>query len=104
MGANGSGEGGIFDLVVERDPELVHVTGYVGNRDDDPVAGITIHLLHEPGIDHVATVVTDAGGDWEADLPPGPYTLLLRRGEDGPVERVQTGIEAARQVNAIYPH
>jgi len=102
--SNGQGEGGLFDLTVERNPELLHVTGYVGDRDDEPVPGITIHLLREPGIDHVATILTDAAGRWEAHLPPGPYILLLQRGKDDPVERVQTGIEAAREVNAIYPH
>ena len=102
--ARSKGEGGLFDLSIERAPALVDVTGFVGDADDDPVAGITVHLLLEPGFDPVASTESDAEGGWRASVPPGPYTVLLRRGGDGPVERLQTHVEEARELNAIWPY
>jgi Carboxypeptidase regulatory-like domain len=107
VSARGASEGGLFDLALELSPALVTVAGYVGDADDEPVAGVTVHLLLEPGFDPLVTARSDADGEWTTLVPPGAYTVLLLRAEQATsegqhVERVQTRIDGIRDLNLIW--
>lgn len=100
------GLGGVlFNLEVLPDLRWFRVTGYIGDRDDDPVAGVTVHVLHEPEVDPLASVKTAEDGTWSADVVAGRLTLLMQRG-DGPLEQVSLAVEAPglSEINTIYTH
>lgn len=104
--ATSRGEGGLFRLHAERNPELVTVSGYVADKDDDPIAGIRVDLLREPGFEALGSAVSSEDGEWTLAVPPGSYTVLLSRpGSERPaVERVQTRFDEDRAWNGIWPH
>lgn len=96
--------GGLFDLTLEQAPGLVEISGFVGDQDDDPVPGITVHMLLEPNLDPVSTSIGDAGGEWTAYVPDGPYMVLITReeGEGAPVERMQIRVDGSRALSVIW--
>lgn len=95
-------QGGLFDLVVQRSPEKVRVYGFVGDRDDEPVAGVALHFLREPDFDYVGTATTDAEGGYDTSVPPGSYTIFLAQGEEGRPQSLRTALQTEREVNAVY--
>jgi hypothetical protein len=95
------GEGGLFVLEIERDPELVGVHGHVGDAEDDPVEGVQLDFLREPDFDPVGRAVTGPDGTYALDVPPGTYQVLLRKDGRG-AETLRLPIEEARAVNAFF--
>ncbi len=97
--------GALFDLQVLRDLQWMRVTGYVGDRDDEPVSGVTVHILHDPEVDPLASVVTAEDGTWSAKVLAGRVTLLMQRGTS-PLEQVSLAIEenGLSEINTIYAH
>lgn len=94
--------GVLYDLVVEPAVELARVRGYVGDLDDEPVAGVRVHLVHEARIDHVGSTTTSADGSWIAEVPPGRYTIL-QEAPDGTQEAIHVAVAAdgSTEVNTI---
>ena len=74
----------------------------MGDLDDEPVAGVRIHLVHEAKIDHVGSTTTSADGTWIAEVPPGRYTIL-QEAPDGIQESIHVAVAAdgSTEVNTI---
>lgn len=102
VSGEGRSEGGLFDLAIERATAKVSLGGYVGDHDDDPVAGVRLRFFREPELDPLATVESSADGEFVADLPGGDYLVLLDRGAGTPTTRLRTLVEEGAELNAIY--
>ena len=57
--ATSNGQGGLFVVESEREPQRLQVTGYVGDDEDDPVPGITLRFLREPSSDVIGEATSD---------------------------------------------
>ena len=101
--ATGGGEGGLFDLVLEREVAKSTVHGVVADAEDEPVAGVTLHFLREPELDYLGRALTDESGAYRIALPPGPYTVLLDGGRLDGVrpQSLRAEIRGERELNAI---
>jgi len=106
--ADGPSEGGLFALDVWRAPETRGVGIRVGDRDDDPVPGIEIALLHRPTLTAIARATTGADGRCELDAPPGEYAVLYFAGAGTRLARVDAIVPAtdddasAFELNLVY--
>jgi Carboxypeptidase regulatory-like domain len=77
--ADAQGDGGRFELALEREPKRIEITGTVVDRDDEPRAGVELEFLLGADSDPVGTVVTDSEGRYAIQVPPGPYRIRLGR-------------------------
>ena len=98
-------DGALFVVGVERGLELVPVHGRVGDADDEPLAGVRVHFVHQEAIEHVASATTAADGTWSAEVVPGSYAMLYERPGDS-VETVYLKVAPGfvDAINTIYPH
>jgi hypothetical protein len=75
----------LVDLVIERAPALVDVSGSVIDAADAGVPRLALEFLREPDLDVWCTTTTGEEGVWSARLPVGDWRVRVRRGEAPPV-------------------
>jgi hypothetical protein len=94
------GPGTLFALHVERDVVLVPATVRVGDKEDEPVAGVDVVLLREPAFAPFARGTTGLDGTVDFQVPVGPYTVGFRAAGRGP-EVVRTEVRAGELLNLV---
>jgi hypothetical protein len=96
--------GGLFDLILERDPETARVEGVVVSHEDQPWSGVDVHFWREPDGDDLGEVRTDSEGRFEHEVLPGSYTVeLSSRWKDGEKKRgFSVNILRSRELNAVF--
>jgi len=72
------GSGGRFELLLERDPQLLAVRGCVVDRVDRLMPGVELEFLRGIDRDSVGVASTDESGHYAIDVPPGPYRVRMR--------------------------
>lgn len=93
----------LVDLVVERAPERVEVSGALIDADDEGLAGVPLEFLLEPDLDVWARVTTGDDGAWSARLPLGDWRVRLPA-NDGPPTVLRMGITGpARDLVLLVP-
>lgn len=95
------GDGGLFELEIERDPVKVAVRGLVLDAADAPVPGASLVFQRGPDRDAWSAVVTRADGSFDCELPPGAYRIALSK--DGSACEVAANLLEAREINLILP-
>jgi hypothetical protein len=86
----------LVDLVVERAPERVPVSGALIDADDEGLSGLELEFLREPDLDVWATTTSGADGAWSARLPIGDWRVRVRRG-DAPPTVLRVGVSGPTQ-------
>jgi len=81
----------LVDLVVERAPERVAVSGALIDADDEGLAGLELEFLCEPDLDVWATTTSGPDGEWSARLPVGDWRVRVARG-DAPPTVLRVGV------------
>lgn len=93
----------LVDLVVERKPALVEVSGAVIDADDAGVPRLALEFLREPDLDVWCTTTTGAEGVWSARLPLGDWRVRVRRG-DAPPTVLRLGVSGpASDLGLLLP-
>lgn len=92
--------GGLFQLGIERRPQVVSVAGRVGDLADDPRPGVAVRMLLEPELETVGHAVTDLEGRFSVHVPPGEYTVLTFA--DGRTLRNLARITSGGELNLIH--
>lgn len=81
----------LVDLVIERSPSQVEVSGAVIDGDDAGLPSLALEFLREPDLDVWCTTTTAEDGAWSARLPLGDWRVRVRRGE-GPPSVLRLGV------------
>jgi hypothetical protein len=95
--------GGLFRIDVDRAPQRFAAALRVGDLEDDPVAGVFVQVLREPGLETAGSGTTDGEGRLELELPAGDLTIVL----SGPghlraaPERVRLRLDGPRELNLV---
>ena len=96
------GDGGLFDLLVERGGPLHGLRGVVVGPDDELLAGASVQFLREPDLDPVASVRAGEAGEYAARVPPGSYRIRIAR-PDGSAHEVLARVEEDRALDLLVP-
>lgn len=75
----------LVDLVVERSPAQVEVSGALIDADDEGVPRAALEFLREHDLDVWCTTTTAEDGAWSARLPAGDWRVRVQRGEGPPI-------------------
>jgi len=75
----------LVDLVIERAPAQVEVSGALIDNDDEGVPRVALEFLGEPDLDVWCSTTTGADGAWSARLSVGDWRVRIRRGDAAPV-------------------
>ncbi len=95
------GEGGIYDLAIERSLPRFQVRGSVADADGEACAGRLVDFFREPEFDLVGTVQSGTDGGYEAAVPAGEYTIRVQSPGSAPPICVQAKIDANRELHLI---
>jgi hypothetical protein len=95
-------DGALFDLVLERDPERVELTGLVVDREDRPLPGIELEFLLEPDGRPLGRCTSSATGTWSHSLLPGDLTVRLRRAGERGIAEVSTHVAESGELNLLW--
>jgi len=75
----------LVDLVIERAPAAVEVSGAVIDAADAGVPRLALEFLREPDLDVWTTTTSGEEGVWSARLPLGDWRVRVRRGDAPPI-------------------
>ena len=98
--AQGTNDGGFFDLLVERNPRTAQVCGVVVDGGDEPVPGVQLEFLREPELAPVARTRTGDDGTYDVEVMTGPYRIQYGRGRARDDARTQVAED--REINLIW--
>jgi hypothetical protein len=96
------GDGGLFELLVERGGPTHAVSGTVVGPEDEVLAGAALEFLREPDLDPVASVRAGEEGDYAVRVPPGSYRIRIAR-PDGSAHEVLALVEEDRALDLLVP-
>jgi hypothetical protein len=95
-------DGTLFDLVLERNPRKVELTGLVVDREDRPLAGVELEFLREPDGETLGRCTTSETGTWSHAVLPGDLTVRLRRAGERSVTEVSTHAATSGELNLLW--
>jgi hypothetical protein len=100
--AGNSVGGGLFDLAVERDLQLMRVHGVVVDSEDRPLSGVQLHFLREPDGDLLAVAQSDARGAFEASMVPARLSIQMMRNDRAARESVRVELSEPTEINLVF--
>ncbi len=95
------GEGGFFQFEVQRAVQRHRVQGHVADRETRARDRVTLRFYREPDFELVASATTDADGNYQTQVPSGPY-LITMQGEGLTLSSFRTNVLGPREINTIY--
>jgi hypothetical protein len=95
-------DGALFDLVLERNPKKVELTGVVVDREDRPLPGVELEFLREPDGEALGRCTTSETGAWTHAVLPGDLTVRLRRAGERGVAEVSTHAAESGELNLLW--
>ncbi len=95
------GEGGIIELLVDRNIQRSRVHGRIADKHGRPRSAVELNFYSEPDFEFIGSAITNGSGDYELSVPSGPYTVTLRNPGRALVS-LRTNVFGPRELNAIY--
>lgn len=95
------GDGGIFELLIDRDLDVHAVSGHVADKQARARGEVELRFYREPDLGLAATAKSDAKGNFTAAVPDGAYTITMHR-EGFASKSLRTNILSDRELNTIY--
>jgi hypothetical protein len=95
------GDGGLFDLALERSPEQRTVHGLVLDAEDRPLSGVELEFLREPDLDPIGKCASASDGTYRFVVLPGDLTIRMRKGGRGTAQEAHVHVGEDRELNLL---
>ncbi len=94
--------GGLFDLEVERELDLLRVSGVVVDSEDQPLANVEIVFLREPDADPVGRARSNERGEYETSVLAGNLAVQMICGPRAAQQSVRVQVTAEMALDLIF--
>ena len=100
--ADPRGDGGLFDLALERNPRHFALRGVVVDREDRPVPDVQLQFLREPDRDPMGSCRASDQGTYTFEIPGGDMQVRMRRDGKGRSSTAHTFVAADGELNFLW--